>query len=119
VTAPRPATISYGAACLGFALLIGVAILYFAWRERQMALWCLAVVGSLTAWALRSGWPRWIITLMAVASVAITFPQVRFQFTYGTLVPVATGVQLALELLGCVLLFHPLSHRWYYRRTHG
>lgn len=92
-----------------------MAILHFAWRESQLALACLIVIGSLTGWALRSGWPRWIITFMAVASVAIFFRQVSFQFTFGTLIPIATGVQLALELAGFVLLFHPSSSRWYRR----
>lgn len=115
MTAPRPVTITAGVACLAVSLLIGVAILYFAWGEPKIALFCLLFIGSLTGWALRSGWPRWVIAFMAVVSVALTYQQVSFQFTYGTLVPIATGVQFALELLGFVLLFHPTSHRWYYR----
>lgn len=113
--APRPATVPWGAACLGVSLLIGVAILLFAWREPRIAFFCLVVVGALIAVALGRAWPRWVITFMAVASLAVTFPLVRFQLTFGTVVPIATSVQLALELIGCALLFHPRSSTWYRR----
>jgi hypothetical protein len=115
VTASRPATVTWGTACLGVSLMIGVAILYFAWRTPGIALFCLVLVGSLTFLALRRGWPRWVITIMAVASLVLTFPLVQFQLTFGTVIPIATGVQLALELAGCVLLFLPASSRWYRR----
>ena len=114
----RPLTVTYGAACLGVSLLIGSAIIAFAWRELQVGVFSLVVVGSLTTGTLWWGWPRWVIAVMAVASLALTFPLVRFQFTFGILIPVSTGIQLALELLGFVLLFHPRSTRWY-RRPRG
>ena len=106
---------TYGAACLGVSLLIGCSIIAFAWRETQIALFSLVVVGGQIPFALRWGWPRWVIAVMAVASVAATYPQVRFQFEFRTLIPIATGVQFALELVGFVLLFHPRSSRWYRR----
>jgi hypothetical protein len=112
---PRPATIRYGVACLGLSLLIGVAILQYAWGEPAIALICLIVVGGLIALALRYGWARWVITLMAIASLLITWPMVEFQLSYGALISPATAAQLALELVGCVFLFLPGSHRWYYR----
>jgi len=92
-----------------------VAILFFAWREPRIALLCLVIVGALIAFALRRSWPRWVITFMAVASLAVTFPLVRFQLTFGTVIPIATAVQLALELIGWALLFHPRSSSWYRR----
>ena len=92
-----------------------MAILFFAWREPRVALFCLVVVGALIAFSLRRGWSRWVITFIAVASLAVTFPLVGFQLTFGTVVPIATSVQLALELLGFVLLFHPRSSHWYRR----
>ena len=113
--APRPRTITYGVASLGVSLLIGVAILWFAWREQRVAVLCLVGVGTLIALAWRWGWPRWVIMTVAVVSVAATFPLVQFQLTYRTLIPMATAAQLALELAGCILLFLPSSHRWYRR----
>lgn len=110
---------TYGAACLGVSLIIGSAIIAFAWRELEVAVFSLVVVGALTSGTWWWGWPRWVIAVMAVASVALTFPLVRFQFTFGTVIPVATGIQLALELLGFVLLFHPRSSRWYRRSRAG
>lgn len=95
------------------SLVIGVAILLFAWRTPRIALFCLLLVGLLIVLALHRGWPRWVITALAVSSLGATFPLVRFQLTYGTVIPIATALQLALELAGCVLLFHPRSSRWY------
>lgn len=95
------------------SLVIGVAILLFAWRTPRVALFCLGLVGLLIVLALHRGWPRWVIAGLAVSSVAATYPLVQFQLTYGTVVPIATALQLALELTGCVLLFHPHSNRWY------
>jgi 3-mercaptopyruvate sulfurtransferase SseA len=106
--------VRYGVVAMGVSLGIGVAILYFAWREPRAALVSLAVVGALTVAAWFSGWPRWIIAAVAVTSVASTLPQVGFQLSYGVVVPVATAVQYAIEITAFVLLFHPRSHRWYH-----
>lgn len=99
---------------MGVSLVIGVAILWLAWREPRAALLSVGVVGPLIAAAWFWGWPRWVIALAAVGSVASTLPQVGFQLTYGFVVPAATVAQFALELAGFVLLFHPRSHRWYH-----
>lgn len=117
MTAPRPATVTYGTACLAVSLLIGVAILQYAWRTPRIALVCLVLMGGLIVLARRRGWPRWVIAGLAVVSVAATFPEVRFQLSYGGVISVATAVQLILELVGCVLLFHPRSTRWYLSPT--
>ena len=104
---------TYGALCMGVSLLIGVSILLFAWREPRAAWLSLALVGVPTVFALWHAWPRWVIAIMAIGSVAATLPQVRFQLTFGTAVPVATLAQFAIELTAFVLLFHPRSSRWY------
>jgi hypothetical protein len=101
------------------SLLIGVAILFLAWQTPRVAWFSVVVVGALIAGAFTYGWPRWVITLLAVSSVAATSPMIRFQFEYGALVPLATAVQLALELAGLVLLFLPHSTRWYRARRAG
>lgn len=112
--APRPATVTYGALCMGVSLLIGVSILLFAWREPRAALISLAVVGPLIVAALFFGWPRWVIAAVAVTSVVSTLPQVGFQLSYGVVVPVATVVQFTIELTALALLFHRRSHHWYH-----
>lgn len=112
---PRPATLRYGALCIAASLAIGVAILFFAWREPRAALLSLVIVGALTVAALYWSWPRWGIALLAVLSVAATLPQVAFQLSYRLVIPVATVTQFTLELAGCIFLFLPSSHRWYRR----
>ncbi len=117
MTTPRPRTIVYGVASLAVSLFIGSYIIAFPWRAPDLGLFCFALVGLLTAYAWFWGWPRWVIALLAVSSLVVTWEFVSFQLTHQLSIAILTVTQLGLELVGLILLFHPASTRWY-RRKH-
>lgn len=116
MTTPRPSTIVYGIACLAVSLVIGSCIIAFPWRAPDLGLFCFTLVGLLTAYAWFWGWPRWVVAFLAVSSLVLTWEFVSFQLTHRRSIAILTVTQLALELLGLVLLFHPASTRWYRRK---
>lgn len=109
---PRSVTVAVGS--LSIALLLGVAILGFGWRVPVVALSTFLVVGSLIfSAARRHTWARWALAILTIVAFAMTWPLVRFQLTYGIVVPIATVAQIALETVGLYLLFRPAAGRWY------
>jgi hypothetical protein len=115
----RPLSVTLGIAALTLALGLGVAILAWGWDTPLVALVTLALVGSLIVGTARGhNWARWALTLLTAAALVLMFPVVRFQLTYGVLLPLATATQLALELVGCYLLFRAPGGAWY-RRGRG
>ena len=109
---PRSVTLAVGA--LSIALLIGVAILWFGWRVPTVALVALVLVGGLIfGTARRRNWARWTLVILTITSTVLTQSFVRFQLTFGVLVPIATVAQLTLEAVGLWLLFRPDARRWY------
>jgi hypothetical protein len=111
-TTPRSVTLAVGA--LSVALLLGVAILAFGWRVPLVALATFVIVGSLIfSAARRHNWARWALAILTLATFALTWSLVRFQLTFGVVVPIATVAQIALEVVGFYLLFRPAAGRWY------
>lgn len=104
-----PLRVAAALACLGAALLIGVAILVSAWREPRLAAACLVIVGGLI-WlaARRHTWASATLVIVTLASLRVNsvLGLLQFQLQYGGVMSVATGLQLALEIAGCVLLLH-------------
>ena len=110
----RPLGVTLAVAALGAALLLGLAILLLGWRVPWIAAATLVIVGSLiVSVALRQNWARWALLVVTILALVTTYPLVRFQLTYGALVPAATVAQLVLEMIGFVLLFRPGAARWY------
>ncbi len=114
----RPRPIVYAAWCFAVSLVIGAAILGFGWGFPLQAWLSLLIIGFLIFHAARRrNWARWILTIVALTFLVITWDLVLFQLTYSALMGTATVTQLTLELLGCCLLFLPQSGRWYGRRN--
>jgi hypothetical protein len=113
---PRPLTVTYAVRCLSASLLVGAGILAFAWEFPEIALVVVLVIAFLIFQCYRGrDWARWTLTIVTMASLLDTWSLIRFQLGYGVIVGGATVVQILLELLGCLLLFLPASHRWYRR----
>lgn len=113
---PRPRTIRYGVIALALSLVIGSYIIAIPWRVPELGLFCFLLVGLLTAYAWFWGWARWVIIVLAVSSVVMTWDLVFFQLTHRLSMSLLTSTQFVLELLGFVLLLHPASSRWYRRK---
>jgi hypothetical protein len=102
-----PATrVTVGLACLGGALLIGVAILLSAWREPRLAIVCFVIIGGLIWLAARRSWARVALIVLTVLSLVVNvyFGFLPFQLQYGGVISIATGIQIVLEIVGCGLL---------------
>ena len=104
---------------MSVALVLGVVIL-FGWGVPKIALAALLIIGILI-WAIawRQNWARWTLAAVTVISFAFTFEIIRFQMTYGILLPLATAAQFVLEIVGFYLLFRPAAARWYRREPNG
>jgi hypothetical protein len=114
VAGGRPPSVTLAVYALSLALLLGVAILGFGWGYPSIALITLVTIGGLILGvARRHNWARWALLVVTVLALALTWPVVRFQLTYGVVLPLATVVQLALEAVAFVLLFRPPARRWY------
>jgi hypothetical protein len=110
----RPRSVTLAVRLLSIALLLGVAILGFGWRVPVVALSTFLVVGWLIfSAARRHNWARWALALLTIVAFAMTWSLVRFQLTYGIVVPLATVAQVTLEAVGFYLLFRPAAARWY------
>ena len=111
-----PKSVILAVLCFGISLVIGVAILLYAWREPMLALLCLLFVGLLIALtAQRHNWARWTLTVVTLASLIVNWVLgfLPFQLTYGGLISAGTVMQVGLELAGCVLLYVAASRQWY------
>ena len=116
MTGPRPRPVVYATWCFTISLLIGASILGFGWGFPVQAWLSLLIVGSLIFLvSRRHNWARWILTIVTITFLVLTWDLVRFQFTYTLFMGTATFVQFSLELLGCCLLFVPRSSSWYAR----
>jgi hypothetical protein len=114
---PRPLAVTLAVLLLSVALAIGVLILVYAWGYPTIALGTFLLVGGLIlAIAGRQNWARWALAGVTVAALAVSGSVVWFQLTYGVVLPLATGAQLALEGVAFYLLFRPSSGRWFRRR---
>jgi hypothetical protein len=110
----RPRSITLAVYAQSLALVLGLAILVFGWKVPWVALATCVIVGSLiVAVARRHNWARWALLSLTLVALFMTSPLLKVQLTFGVLVPVATVVQLALEVMGFVLLFRPAAGRWY------
>ena len=117
VTDQRPRSVTLAVGALSIALLLGVAILGFGWRVPVVAVSTFLIVGGLIfAAARRHNWARWVLAILTIMVLVLTWPLVRFQLTYGLVVPIATVVQITLEAAGLILLFRPAAGRWFRRR---
>ena len=115
-TGTRPRTVTLAVGALSVALLLGVAILGFGWRVPVVAVSTVVIVGGLLFGVTRRhNWARWVLAILTIVVLALTWPLVRFQLTYGTVVPIATVAQIVLEAVGLVLLFLPAAGRWFRR----
>ena len=112
--AGRPRSVTLAICLLSVALLLGVAILGFGWRVPVVALATFLIVGALILGiARRHNWARWVLAILTIVVLVLTWSLVRFQLTFGIVVPIATVAQITLEAAGLVLLFCPAAGRWY------
>jgi uncharacterized membrane protein (UPF0136 family) len=98
------------------ALLLGVAILVWAWRQPAIAVACLLIIGGLIGLAARRrNWARVTLVLVTVLSLIVNWALgfLPFQLQYGGVIAVATGAQIVLEIAACALLFHQTARDWY------
>lgn len=99
---------------MSVALLLGLAILGFGWRVPEVAVAALVIVGGLIFGAARrQNWARWVLAILTVVVLVMTWSLIRIQLTFGIVVPIATVAQIALEAAGLYLLFRPDAGRWY------
>jgi hypothetical protein len=114
----RPRSVKIAVRCMAVALALGVAIL-IGWDVPKITAATVVIIGGLI-WAVawRQNWARWTLAAVTISSLVFTWGIIRFQLSYGTLLPIATAAQLILEALGLFLLFRPEAGRWY-RRTPG
>jgi len=114
MTAPK--SVVTALTLMTLALLLGVAILVWAWRQPALALVCVLVIGGLNGLAARRhNWARVTLVIVTVLSLignaALGF--LPFQLQYGGVIAMATGVQIVLEVAACGLLLTRQARDWY------
>jgi len=113
----KPRIVTYAIWCFSVSLLIGSAILAFSWGFPVQALLTFLAIGLLIfSSARRHNWARWVLTMITIASFILMWTIIGFQLTYSPLIGAATAIQICLEVIGCTLLFLPLSNRWYHHK---
>jgi hypothetical protein len=112
-----PKSVVSALALMTVALLLGVAILVFAWRQPVIAVVCLLVIGGLIGLAARRhNWARVTLVVVTVLSLIVNSALgfLPFQLQYGGVIAIATAAQIMLEIAACVLLMRR-GARGYYR----